>query len=60
MKSIKINGKFKGSFSFDQIKFGQIRTVTISKNNESSGKVNFPQEDIGKIVYILYPEDEET
>jgi len=52
----KINGKINGELSVDKIKFSEIRTEVVAKNNKFSGKVGFPKEDIGKIVYILYPE----
>lgn len=52
----KLNGKFKGELSVDNIRFSEIRTEVVSKNNKFSGRVGFSKEDIGKVVYILYPE----
>ncbi len=59
MKTLKLNGKFKGSFSFEQLKFGQVKTATVMRNNNTSGKIYFPPEDIGKTVYVLYTEEDE-
>lgn len=56
MKIKKINGKFKGTLSLEGIEFGKIRTAIVSPNNKTSGKINFPRDDIGKMVYIMYPE----
>jgi len=52
----KLNGKFKGELSVDKIRFSEIRTELVVRNNKFSGKVGFPKEEIGKVVYILYPE----
>lgn len=56
-KAKKLNGKFDGKITLDEIQFSEIRTETISYNNETSGKINFPKSNIGKTVYILYPKE---
>lgn len=51
----KLNGKFNGKITLEEIQFGEIRTETVCYNNETSGRITFPKSDIGKTVYILYP-----
>ena len=57
MKVRKIDGDMEGGISLDLIKFERIRTVVVSRNNKNSGKINFPEEEVGKTVYILYPKE---
>ena len=52
----KINGKFNGELSVDKIRFSEIRTAVVVRHNKFGCKVGFPKEEIGKVVYILYPE----
>jgi hypothetical protein len=56
MEVKQINGKVRGSIFFNEIKFDRVRTVKISTNNKTSGKISFPVEEIGQTVYILYPD----
>lgn len=53
----EINGNAKGTLSFDDIKFEKIKTLIVKRNNKYGGKINFPGEDIGKTVYVLYAQE---
>jgi len=58
MKVKEINGKINGLLSLEQIAIERIRTVEVSANNKTSGRVLFPLGEIGQTVYILYPKKE--
>ena len=49
-----VNGKLNGSISLDSISFVEIQTAVIGRSGKN-GRVYFPEDYIGKTVYILYP-----
>ena len=51
----EINGEFDGEIKIDSIRCTKMLTRTVTKNNDSSGKVTVPREHIDEKVIILFP-----
>ena len=47
--------KINGSLTLEKIEYKRVLSRTVTKNNDTSGKISLPTELIGKEVYIVIP-----
>lgn len=51
----KVEGKLAGEITFDSIKYSEIFTRVVTRNNETSGKITLPYELIDKEIVVILP-----
>ncbi len=54
-KDVNINGKFSCKIFINNMEFSIILSRYVSRSNDTSGKVNVPEDLIGKEVMVCLP-----
>lgn len=54
-KDVNINGKFSCKIIINNMEFSKILSRYVSRSNDTSGKVNVPENLIGKEVMVCLP-----
>jgi len=54
-ENIDINGKYVGKIIINNVEFSKILSRYVSRSNDTSGKVNVPEDLIGKEVMVCLP-----
>lgn len=51
----KVEGRLGGELKLDSIKYSEIFTRVVIKNNDTSGKITLPSDLINKEVVVILP-----
>ena len=51
---VEIEGNFSGEIKVDPIKYSKILMRSVTKSNDTSGKITIPREHIGETVVVLF------